>query len=109
KNSGLSKHDTDALIAAGNATKQFGVSKTEGFHTLRELQASLGSAHHAVEALPVTLRAVSGLQLYNRSHSGNEIDNAASYSMAKLADERGGATSPEEMEKQMNLAFKGVT
>jgi hypothetical protein len=109
KNSGLSAADQHELISAASNSKQFGVSVTDAFKTIRELQASLGSAHHAVEALPLALKAKSGLQLYNRQHAGHEVGEDAMYSLAKIADERGGATSAEEMRKQMNAAFKGIT
>jgi hypothetical protein len=109
RNSGLSKSDQDALISAASGSRQFGVSVTDSFKTARELQASLGSAAHAIEALPTALKAKSGLQLYNREHAGHEIGDDAMYSLAKIADERGGATSAEEMRRQMNFAFKGIT
>jgi hypothetical protein len=109
KNSGLSEHDQKGLIDAAKNAKQFGVSTTDAFKTVRELQASLGSAHHAIEALPDALKAKSGLQLYNRNHAGHEIGEEAMYSLAKIADERGGATSAEAMRVQMNAAFKGIT
>lgn len=109
RNSGLSTADQNALISAANGSRQFGVSTTDAFKTARELQASLGSAAHAIEALPTALKAKSGLQLYNREHSGHEIGDDAMYSLAKIADERGGATSAEEMRRQMNFAFRGIT
>lgn len=109
KNSGLSAGDQKGLIDAAKNAKQFGVSTTDAFKTVRELQASLGSAHHAIEALPDALKAKSGLQLYNRNHAGHEIGEEAMYSLAKIADERGGATSAEAMRTQMNAAFKGIT
>lgn len=109
KNSGLSAVDQGGLIAAAKGSKQFGVSITDAFKTARELQASLGSAHHAIEALPTALKAKSGLQLYNREHQGHEVDDDAMYSLAKIADERGGATSADAMRTQMNLAFKAIT
>jgi hypothetical protein len=109
RNSGLSKADQDALISAAGGSRQFGVSTTEAFKTARELQASLGSASHAIEALPTALQAKSGLQLYNRQHVGHEIGDDAMYSLAKIADERGGAANAEAMREQMNAAFKGIT
>lgn len=109
KNSGLSADDQKGLIDAAKNAKQFGVSTTDAFKTVRELQASLGSAHHAIEALPDALKAKSGLQLYNRNHAGHEIGDEAMYSLAKIADERGGASSAEAMREQMNAAFKGIT
>lgn len=109
KNSGLSEADQKALISAASGSKQFGVSVTDAFTTVRELQASLGSASHAIEALPIALKAKSGLQLYNRQHAGHEIEDGAMYALAKIADERGGASSGEEMHRQFNFAFRGIT
>jgi hypothetical protein len=109
KNSGISAEDQKALISAASGSRQFGVSVTDAFKTARELQASLGSVHHAVEALPLALKARSGLQLYNREHAGHEVSEDAIYALTKIADERGGASSAEEMRKQMNAAFKGIT
>jgi hypothetical protein len=109
KNAGLSEHDQKAMIDAASNARQFAVSTTDAFKTIRELYASLGSAHHAIDALPDALKAKSGLQLYNREHAGREIGDDAMYSLAKIADERGGAASPEAMRHQMNAAFKGIT
>jgi hypothetical protein len=109
RNSGASKQEQDEMISAAQSSKQFGVSVTEATKIVGELRASLGSASHAIEALPTALAAKSGLQLYNRSHPGHEIDDDAAYSLAKIADERGGATNPAEMRKQMNWAFKAIT
>jgi hypothetical protein len=109
KNSGLSAADQKSLISAAGGSRQFGVSVTDAFKTARELQASLGSASHAVEALPTALQAKSGLQLYNREHAGHEVEDGAMYALAKIADERGGASSAEEMRKQMDYAFRGIT
>lgn len=109
RNSGASKQEQDEMISAAQNSKQFGVSVTDATKVVGELRASLGGAAHAIEALPTALQAKSGLQLYNREHAGHEIDDDAAYSLAKIADERGGATSPAAMKEQMNWAFKSIT
>ena len=108
RNSGVSKEDGDAMVKAAQDSKQFGVSVTRATETVSELRTALGDAHHAIEALPTTLKAISGLQLYNRGHK-NQIAEDAAYSLAKIAEERGGATSPEALREKQNWAFKALT
>ncbi|MCO1361309.1 hypothetical protein L0Y97_20500 [Burkholderia multivorans] len=108
RNSGVSKEDGDAMVKAAQDSKQFGVSVTKATETVSELRTALGDAHHAIEALPTTLKAISGLQLYNRGHK-NQIAEDAAYSLAKIAEERGGASSPEALREKQNWAFKMLT
>lgn len=108
RNSGVSKAEADSMIGAAAGSKQFGVSVTKATETVSELRTALGDAHHAIEALPTTLKALSGLQLYNRSHKA-QIGEDAAYSLAKIAEERGGATSPEALREKQNWAFKALT
>ncbi|WGY67341.1 hypothetical protein KEC55_10790 [Burkholderia cepacia] len=108
RNSGVSKADGDAMVKAAQDSKQFGVSVTRATETVSELRTALGDAHHAIEALPFTLKALSGLQLYNRGHKA-QISEDAAYSLAKIAEERGGAQSPEALREKQNWAFKALT
>ncbi|OXI91043.1 hypothetical protein CFB40_12115 [Burkholderia sp. AU31652] len=108
RNSGVSKEDAAAMVKAAQDSKQFGVSITRATETVSELRTALGDAHHAIEALPNTLKALSGLQLYNRGHK-NQISEDAAYSLAKIAEERGGASSPEALREKQNWAFKALT
>lgn len=108
RNSGVSKGEADAMVKAAQDSKQFGVSVTKATDTVSELRTALGDAHHAIEALPTTLKALSGLQLYNRGHK-NQIGEDAAYSLAKIAEERGGASSPEALRDKQNWAFKALT
>ncbi|WP_157639077.1 hypothetical protein [Burkholderia ubonensis] len=108
RNSGVSKEEADAMVNAAKNSKQFGVSITKATDTVGELRTALGDAHHAIEALPTTLKAISGLQLYNRGHK-NQIGEDAAYSLAKIAEERGGASSPEALREKQNWAFKALT
>jgi hypothetical protein len=108
RNSGVSKEEADSMIGAAARSKQFGVSVTKATETVSELRTALGDAHHAIEALPSTLKALSGLQLYNRSHKA-QIGEDSAYSLAKIAEERGGASSPEALREKQNWAFKALT
>ncbi|KVE33908.1 hypothetical protein [Burkholderia sp. TSV86] len=108
RNSGVSKEEADSMVKAAQDSKQFGVSVTKATETVSELRTALGDAHHAIEALPTTLKAISGLQLYNRGHK-NQIGEDAAYSLAKIAEERGGASSPEALREKQNWAFKALT
>ncbi|WP_322009212.1 hypothetical protein [Paraburkholderia sp. J12] len=108
RNSGVSKEEADSMIGAAAGSKQFGVSVTKATETVSELRTALGDTHHAIEALPTTLKALSGLQLYNRSHKA-QIGEDAAYSLAKIAEERGGATSPEALREKQDWAFKALT
>ncbi|HDR9259636.1 TPA: hypothetical protein QDB21_005658 [Burkholderia vietnamiensis] len=108
RNSGVSKQEADSMIGAAARSKQFGVSVTKATETVSELRTALGDAHHAIEALPSTLKAISGLQLYNRGHKA-QIGEDAAYSLAKIAEERGGASSPEALREKQNWAFKALT
>ena len=109
KNTGASKEETEELVHAAEKTKQFGVSVTEAIHVVGQLRAAFGDAHHAVEALPLALKAKSGLQLYDRLHGSALADGDSAYTLAKIAEERGGAKSPEAMAAKFNWAFKGLT
>ncbi|WP_175946583.1 hypothetical protein [Burkholderia pyrrocinia] len=108
RNSGVSKQEADSMIGAAARSKQFGVSVTRATETVSELRTALGDAHHAIEALPSTMKAISGLQLYNRGHK-TQIGEDAAYSLAKIAEERGGASSPEALREKQNWAFKALT
>lgn len=108
RNSGVSKEEAAEMVKAAQDSKQFGVSVTRATETVSELRTALGDAHHAIEALPNTLKALSGLQLYNRGHK-NQISEDAAYSLAKIAEERGGASSPEALREKQNWAFKALT
>jgi hypothetical protein len=108
KNTGETKENTDAMIKAAEGAKQFGVSTTEAVKIVGELRQALGTAHHAIEALPTALKAMSGLQLYNRSHPGSEVGDEAIRALAKIADERG-ATGAEAQKKQFDWAFRAIT
>jgi hypothetical protein len=109
RNSGVSKEDGDAMISAAQHSKQFGVSVTKATDTVSELRTALGDAHHAIEALPTALKAISGLQLYDRLHHTDMASGDSAYQMAKVADERGGATDPAAMREKYNWAFKALT
>lgn len=108
RNSGVSKEEADAMVNAARNSRQFGVSITKATDTVGELRTALGDAHHAIEALPTTLKALSGLQLYNRGHK-TQIGEDSAYSLAKIAEERGGASSPEALRDKQNWAFKALT
>lgn len=109
KNSGASKAEVDEMLHAAQTTKQFGVSVTEAVHVVGQLRAAFGDAHHAVEALPLALKAKSGLQLYDRLHGSDLASGDSAYTLAKIAEERGGAKTPEAMAAKFNWAFKGLT
>lgn len=109
RNSGVSKHDADAMIKAAERSRQFGVSVTKATDTVSELRTALGDAHHAIKALPTALKAISGLKLYDRLHHTDLADGDAAYNMAKVSEERGGASDPEAMRRKYNWAFKAVT
>ncbi|AXF38229.1 putative tail protein [Ralstonia phage phiRSP] len=109
KNTGASKEETAELVHAAETAKQFGVSVTEAIHVVGQLRAAFGDAHHAVEALPLALKAKSGLQLYDRLHGSALADGDSAYTLAKIAEERGGAKSPEALAAKFNWAFKGLT
>jgi hypothetical protein len=109
RNSGVSKEEADSMIGAAQSSKQFGVSITKATDTISELRTALGDVHHAVEALPMTLKAISGLQLYDRLHHSDMASGDSAYQMAKVADERGGASSPEALREKQNWAFKALT
>lgn len=109
RNSGLSKDDADGMIKAAEGSKQFGVSVTKAADTLLELRTALGDAHHAIEALPSALKAVSGLKLYDRLHHTDLASGDSAYQLAKIAEERGGANSPEALREKQNWAFKTIT
>ncbi|MEF9386511.1 hypothetical protein V4890_12915 [Ralstonia solanacearum species complex bacterium KE056] len=109
KNSGASKEEVDEMLHAAEKTKQFGVSVTEAVHVVGQLRAAFGDAHHAVEALPLALKAKSGLQLYDRLHGSDLANGDSAYTLAKIAEERGGAKTPEAMAAKFNWAFKGLT
>lgn len=109
RNSGVSKQDGDAMINAADSSKQFGVSVTKATETVSELRTALGDAHHAIEALPTALKAISGLQLYDRLHHTDMASGDTAYQLAKVSEERGGATDPEAMRAKYNWAFKGLT
>lgn len=109
KNSGASKEEVDEMLHAAEKTKQFGVSVTEAVHVVGQLRAAFGDAHHAVEALPLALKAKSGLQLYDRLHGSDLASGDSAYTLAKIAEERGGAKTPEAMAEKFNWAFKGLT
>jgi hypothetical protein len=109
RNSGISKEDADAAVKFATGIKQFGVSSTKALDTFSELRTALGDTHHAMEALPTTLKAISGLQLYDRLHGTDLAGGDSSYSLAKIADERGGANDPEALREKQNWAFKTIT
>jgi hypothetical protein len=109
RNSGVSKEDGDAMISAAENAKQFGVSITKATDTVSELRTALGDAHHAIEALPTALKAISGLSLYDRIHHTDLASGDSAYQMAKVAEERGGAASPEAMREKYNWSFKALT
>lgn len=109
RNSGVSKEEADAMIDAAKKSRQFGVSITKATDTVSELRTALGDSHHAIEALPVALKAISGLQLYDRLHHTDMASGDSAYSMAKVAEERGGASSPEAMRAKYDWAFKALT
>lgn len=109
KNTGASKEETEELVHAAEKTKQFGVSVTEAIHVVGQLRAAFGDTHHAVEALPLALKAKSGLQLYDRLHGSALAEGDSAYTLAKIAEERGGAKSPEALAAKFNWAFKGLT
>lgn len=109
KNSGVSDEDAQHMIDAAKGAKQFGISTTRATETVSELRTALGDAHHAIEALPTSLKALSGLALYDRLHHTNLASGESGYNLAKVAEERGGAVSPEAMRAKMDWAFKGIT
>ncbi|MDT9105844.1 hypothetical protein RSW49_23165, partial [Escherichia coli] len=109
KNTGASQEETEEMLHAAEKTKQFGVSVTEAVHVVGQLRAAFGDAHHAVEALPLALKAKSGLQLYDRLHGSDLANGDSAYTLAKIAEERGGAKTPEAMAAKFNWAFKGLT
>ncbi|WP_371112807.1 hypothetical protein [Ralstonia pseudosolanacearum] len=109
RNSGATKEDGDAMIRAAQGSKQFGVSVTKATETVSELRTALGDAHHAIETLPTALKAISGLQMYDRLHHSDMASGDSAYQMAKVAEERGGATDPEAMRSKYNWAFKTLT
>ncbi|WP_228368191.1 hypothetical protein, partial [Klebsiella pneumoniae] len=51
----------------------------------------------------------SGLQLYDRLHGSDLANGDSAYTLAKIAEERGGAKTPEAMAAKFNWAFKGLT
>lgn len=108
KNTGETKENTAAMIKAAEGAKQFGVSTTEAIKVVGELRQALGTSQHAIGALPLALKAMSGLQLYNREHAGSEIGDDAIRALAKIADERG-ATDEDSQKKQFDWAFKAIT
>ncbi|WP_296652906.1 hypothetical protein [Paraburkholderia sp.] len=109
RNSGVSKEDADAMIGAAKNSRQFGVSVTKATDTVSELRTALGDAHHAIQALPSALKAISGLQLYDRLHHTDMASGDSAYQMAKVSEERGGATDPKAMREKYNWAFKALT
>ncbi|SAL03083.1 phage-related tail transmembrane protein [Caballeronia fortuita] len=109
RNSGVSKHDADEMIGAAERSKQFGVSVTKATDTVSELRTALGDAHHAIEALPTALKAISGLKLYDRLHHTDLASGDSAYQMAKVAEERGGAADPAAMREKYNWGFKALT
>lgn len=109
RNSGVSKEDGDAMVNAAAGSKQFGVSITKATETVSELRTALGDAHHAIEALPTALKAISGLQMYDRLHHTDLASGDSAYQLAKVSEERGGATDPEAMRAKYNWAFKALT
>lgn len=109
RNSGVSKEDADAMISAAKNSKQFGVSITKATDTVSELRTALGDAHHAIDALPTALKAISGLKLYDRLHHTDMASGDSAYQMAKVSEERGGATDPHAMAEKYNWAFKALT
>lgn len=109
RNSGVSKEDGDAMINAAQSSRQFGVSVTKATDTVSELRTALGDAHHAVSALPTALKAISGLQLYDRLHHSDMASGDSAYQMAKVSEERGGATDEHAMREKYNWAFKALT
>jgi hypothetical protein len=109
RNSGVSKADADAMISAAASSKQFGVSITKATDTVSELRTALGDTHHAIEALPMTLKAISGLKLYDRLHHSDMASGDSAYQLAKVADERGGASDPAALREKQNWAFKALT
>lgn len=109
RNSGISKVEGDAMIEAARKSKQFGVSITEATNTIGELRTALGSVPNAIAALPITLKAMSGLKIYDRLHHSDLASGDSAYQLAKVADERGGASSPEDMRRKVNMAFKALT
>jgi hypothetical protein len=108
-NSGVSKEDGDSMVKAAQDAKQFGVSTTKATETIGELRTALGDTHHALEALPISLKAISGLQLYDRMHKTELAGGDSAFQLAKIAEERGGAASPEALQRKYNWAFKALT
>lgn len=109
KNTGAKEDEIKEMMHAAEKTRQFGVSITEAMHVVGQLRAAFGDAHHAVEALPLALKAKSGLQLYDRLHGSDLANGDSAYTLAKIAEERGGGQSPEAMAAKFNWAFKGLT
>ncbi|MEF3058709.1 hypothetical protein V4C85_02310 [Ralstonia solanacearum] len=109
RNSGVSKEEADAMIDAAKNSRQFGVSLTEAAKTVGELRTALGDAHHAIEALPTALKAISGLQLYDRLHHTDLASGSSAQNLAKIADELGGAQSVEALAAKQNWAFRAIT
>ncbi|SMG28355.1 hypothetical protein [Paraburkholderia susongensis] len=109
RNSGVSKDEADAMVKAAQDSKQFGVSVTKAAETVSELRTALGDAHHAIEALPTALQAISGLKLYDRLHHTDMASGDSAYQLVKIAEERGGATDPASMRRKSDWAFRSVT
>lgn len=109
RNSGVSKEEADDMVKAAQGSRQFGVSITKATDTVSELRTALGDAHHAIEALPTALKAISGLKLYDRLHHTDMASGDSAYQMAKVAEERGGATDPAAMRNKYDWAFKALT
>lgn len=109
KNSGVSPEEAKSMVSAAEKSRQFGVSVTKATDTVSELRTALGTVPHAIEALPTALKAISGLQLYDRLHHTDMAEGDSAYQMAKVADERGGAADPAAMREKYNWAFKAIT
>jgi hypothetical protein len=109
QNSGVSREDAASMVMAAQRSKQFGVSVTKATETVSELRTALGDTHHAIEALPIALKAISGLQMYDRLHHTDMASGDSAYQLAKVSEERGGASDPEAMRRKYNWAFKALT
>jgi hypothetical protein len=109
RNSGVSTEEGDRMVKAAEGSKQFGVSITDATHTVSELRTVLGNTKEAIEALPTSLKVISGLKMYDRLHGSGLSEDDSAYNLAKFAEERGGGSSPEALREKQNWGFKLIT